>query len=285
MIRAQRGVMPLFLLLVFEIAAIFALSALSRQPEMGIPWSRLLTWLEASRFEELLAPVLILGALVLSYWLLISTVLSMLAQLSRVPSAIRAIDVVTLPSVSRLVAGAVAASVGAVAMSGMIGGPVAFADQPSAVTGSSAPGAAPGAVTSSPGDGYIPTPKLKKDPKAESSTSTTSSTVASTPVEVEATPSTPSTPSENTQAPNKEQAAPSTPSTATGEYKVAPGDNLWKISRNELAKATGKPASSLSEGEIRGYWLKVIDVNKSKLRSGNPNLIYPGETLTLPSAK
>ncbi|HEY5985422.1 MAG TPA: hypothetical protein VIV12_03415 [Streptosporangiaceae bacterium] len=60
------------------------------------------------------------------------------------------------------------------------------------------------------------------------------------------------------------------------------GDNLWTISRDRLAEATGRRASELSDHEIAAYWLRVIAVNRSSLRSGDPDLIFPGEKIQLP---
>jgi nucleoid-associated protein YgaU len=63
---------------------------------------------------------------------------------------------------------------------------------------------------------------------------------------------------------------------------VRPGDNLWVIARARLAEATGRRAAELSNGEIAGYWLRVVDANRGRLRSGDPDLIYPGEDVELP---
>lgn len=52
-------------------------------------------------------------------------------------------------------------------------------------------------------------------------------------------------------------------------YTVKKGDNLWNISK----RYTGKG--------IR--WKEMWAINKSKSRSKNPHLIYPGEKFTLPS--
>lgn len=60
---------------------------------------------------------------------------------------------------------------------------------------------------------------------------------------------------------------------------VVKGDHLWKISSRWLEGELGR---SPSNGEISPYWREVIDVNLPQLRSGNPDLIYPGEVVTLP---
>lgn len=56
---------------------------------------------------------------------------------------------------------------------------------------------------------------------------------------------------------------------------VVRGDHLWKISERHL-DATA-PGSRVSP-----YWLEVIEVNRPNLRSGDPDLIFPGEVIVLP---
>jgi nucleoid-associated protein YgaU len=58
-------------------------------------------------------------------------------------------------------------------------------------------------------------------------------------------------------------------------YTVQPGDNLWTIARAALGGNAG-------DAEVAPYWNALISANRSHLRSGDPNLIYPGELLGLP---
>ncbi len=59
---------------------------------------------------------------------------------------------------------------------------------------------------------------------------------------------------------------------------VAPGDNLWSISARHLSSRSSDP----SPRDIASYWVKVVETNRATLRSGNPDLIYPGEVVALP---
>jgi len=63
---------------------------------------------------------------------------------------------------------------------------------------------------------------------------------------------------------------------------VVEGENLWTISRDQLAQVTDRRASELSDHEIAAYWLRVIAANRDSLRSGDPDLIFPGESIQLP---
>lgn len=60
---------------------------------------------------------------------------------------------------------------------------------------------------------------------------------------------------------------------------VQPGDSLWSIAETRLTVALGR---SPDDHETAPYWRRLIEDNMSKLRSGNPDLIFPGEQLDLP---
>jgi nucleoid-associated protein YgaU len=61
--------------------------------------------------------------------------------------------------------------------------------------------------------------------------------------------------------------------------EVERGDHLWKISERRLGGVTGRKPE---DTEITPYWRQVIEVNREGLLSGDPDLIYPGEMVTLP---
>lgn len=60
---------------------------------------------------------------------------------------------------------------------------------------------------------------------------------------------------------------------------VVRGDHLWKISARHLDGVLGRPPANR---EIVPYWREVIAGNADRLRSGDPDLIYPGELVLLP---
>ncbi|MEX0698532.1 MAG: hypothetical protein WD895_06150 [Acidimicrobiia bacterium] len=62
---------------------------------------------------------------------------------------------------------------------------------------------------------------------------------------------------------------------------VEKGDHLWSISADHLEEGLTRLPS---DSEITPYWRDVIEANRDQLRSGDPDLIYPGETVVLPDS-
>ena len=56
---------------------------------------------------------------------------------------------------------------------------------------------------------------------------------------------------------------------------VEKGDHLWKIAARRLGDGS-------TNDEIAPYWREVVEINTPLLRSGDPDLIYPGEVVELP---
>lgn len=61
---------------------------------------------------------------------------------------------------------------------------------------------------------------------------------------------------------------------------VEPGDHLWGISAEYLAEHLERQALNK---EIDPLWREVVATNRESLRSGDPDLIYPGELVVLPA--
>jgi nucleoid-associated protein YgaU len=69
------------------------------------------------------------------------------------------------------------------------------------------------------------------------------------------------------------------PEPAAGTHRVVPGDNFWRIARAHLQKTWDRPPDN---AEVARYWRQVIALNRERLRSGDPDLIFPGEIFDLP---
>lgn len=62
------------------------------------------------------------------------------------------------------------------------------------------------------------------------------------------------------------------------EHEVEQGESLWSIAQSHRTEANPEATAT----DVANYWRALIDANAAKLRSGQPNLIYVGEVLTLP---
>jgi hypothetical protein len=84
--------------------------------------------------------------------------------------------------------------------------------------------------------------------------------------------------------------APSRPATGTSAaagalpatHTIAPGEHLWGIAAARVARVTGRDAATLPAEEIVPYWTRLCMTNETRLRSGIPSLVYPGEVIELP---
>lgn len=114
---------------------------------------------------------------------------------------------------------------------------------------------------------------------ADSTTSTTSPKVTvptTTPPVVTTPPASVDVQGKVVQRPNDTPTA-TTPQSST--YTVVSGDNFWAIAEAQVQNSLGRQPTN---AETANYWVKLIDANRSAIRSGDPDLIFPGEVFTLP---
>lgn len=68
--------------------------------------------------------------------------------------------------------------------------------------------------------------------------------------------------------------APVSPPPVTDTYRVQPGDSLWAIAARALGDA--------STDAVDGYWRAIYEANRDVVGE-DPDLIFPGQTLTIPA--
>ena len=219
-------------------------------------------WLASTPPQDAVAAVLRLAATAAAWWLLATTGLYLAARLTRVPAMVQTLEWTTPRAVRRLIDRALALSV----IASLAGGTAAFAG------GGNPPAPAVAVAGGLPGTGVVPGtgPGPQPQPSPEP-LPVPLPPAASVPPAV---PLPPVAPVPERSALREGAAQPGPPS----RYTVQRGDNLWTIAANHLADS----GVTRSNGRIAPYWKELIQENRSGLRSGNPDLIFPGETVTLP---
>jgi hypothetical protein len=191
---------------------------------------------------DALAAALRVVALVLAGWLLVATIAYACASAASIPAAVRACEWVTPHAIRRTIDRALAVSI----VAGAVTVPASAHHA--------------GAVQDRP-------PPVSVDVRSGKSLGSLPSewsppvTVANAPV-----------------VPVVDRPRASTAATVA----VTPGDNLWELSAAALARGTARERVAITDDEIARYWRSVCDVNRDTLRSGDVNVIYPGEVVALP---
>gem|GEM_PF-1076104 len=433
-------------LLALEVAAVLGLHWLGRFDGLQVRWDKPVPWLLDSPIQDVLGSLLRMVALVMAYWLLASTLLYLLASLTRLPGAVRAVGWATLPLVRRVADHAVAVTLATSMVGGTtlgVAGPALAADsrgfgppapKPVAAAGATGSGTQDGPTTTEPEPTRTSEPVYEPDPADQVPTTTTAPPAAPPPPTTEPEPTRASEPvytpdpadqtprplqedqpattttagstttteaatattagatattagpanrsgaatsrteatttaaptakapattaaapttaasaarqgvaaptTASTSGPERQPSAAGTPATThayvpnaasdfpesgvanpgsttttnpgggssnpgggasnpggtsnpgggdqgTGRdeeqaYRVVRGDNLWKIARDHLSRERSGGSGQPTNHEVAAYWLRVIEANRDGLRSGDPDLIYPGERINLP---
>lgn len=249
---AQRqALLPVTHLILAVLILAIGFHALGRFEEIAIDWSSPLQWLSNASPETALAATLRTAGLAGCYWVLITALLYWLSR--RRGTTPRWVRLVTLPTVRRIVDRAFAAALTA----SMAFSPVSQAaaeEEPIPIVFEVHDGVPIPHLLLGPGDTAPaveqPSPLLRPSPP--------------TPV---------ATPGPNPQS--------SVTVTTASTYTVLAGDNLWAISDQHLQSIL---PTTPTTAEVMTYWRRMVETNRASLRSGDPNLIFPGEIVTIPPA-
>lgn len=277
--RARR---VLVLLVAGEVIAVVALHRLGAVDGFAIPRHDLARWLQRSTSEDVLLAGVRLVALAAAWWLLGSTVLYVAARVACLRGAARALGWATLPSVRRWADRAAAVSIVAATVLG-VGRPAA-ADPPPPTSPASAAVVVdvdhrdPASVPSRPPSGVRTGQAVDSPPAPVQPTGTVWPPPRTAPL----VPPTAPPPVTTTPAVPVVPAAPPPAPAAGTTHAVTGGEHLWSIAATQVAGASATPSADLSPADIAPYWLRVVELNRQRLRSRNPNLVYPGEVVELP---
>lgn len=257
--RARSGIrVELLVVLVLETALVAALHW-SAGPTYAIPLQSLGDWLRTSDPTVSLVAVARILALAIGYWLLVTTVLYAMAHYLGWQSMTEALRWITLPLVRRIVQGVTAMSLTGVSLMG----PAAVSVGPALAQDVIVAQADDGSSTSI-GDG---TDQIEDGTEE-------------TPAPSGYAPDAAGWPEPGVDSDFWRPEAVVTQTQSATSHDVAAGDHLWSIAEDHLRSATGR---DVTEDEICQYWVRVVDANRDGLRSGDPDMIYPEEVITLPS--
>jgi hypothetical protein len=292
-------------LLGLELAAVLGLHWLGRLAGLRIRWDAPVPWLLSSPVQEILGALARTVGLVMAYWLLASTVLYLLASLTRLPSAVRAVRWATLPLVRRVADHAVAVTLA----TSMVGGATLGVAGPAVAAQDPAPSSTAPSSTQPADPLYRPHPAGHEPESLPAPAPAAPKPAAPKP---ETPPTTVYRPHPASDGPSSAQASPTPPTSAgssgvsssgssgaqpkktpppkTGQepggerdsHEVRPGDNLWTIARNELERQRSGGSGKPSNREVAEYWAKVVEANRHRLKSHDPDLIFPREKVILP---
>jgi hypothetical protein len=62
-------------------------------------------------------------------------------------------------------------------------------------------------------------------------------------------------------------------------WRVEAGDSFWSVAAEVVADALGRPPT---DAEVAPYWADLVEANRDRLVTGDPDLVYPGQYLRLP---
>jgi len=276
--------------------AVLALLHLSGTYLPDFTWSDPLHWLARTPLLDVLATTARFIGLVLGYWFLSTTVAYTLALKAGAERAVGVLRRFTLPVIRRVAHGVTVASITSVSLVGPLasaGGAETSTPAPFAVVELAQSGNGTTEVDQTTTDTFRPATAGARTRESgfwllESPVSDTTSTPDRQPTPTNNPPGT--TPTQVDAAGAKSEDSGQDTDTTRGNarsttsgarsHTVAPGDNFWSIAEDHL---TSTSAGTVDGAELRRYWLQVIDLNRTSIRSGDPDLIFPGERIRLPA--
>lgn len=251
--RARFGI-----LLLVEASAVIAAHQVGADILGEIDWARPLAWLDRASPEDAIAAVGALIALGLAYWVAATTLLYLATRVMPAGRSMTRLTGLTLPVIRRTIDRALAATVAVAVLAG-----------PMSPAMAGPPESPPPAIFEIASDG-IPVPHLTP------TSAGAAGEPAGEPDDATVQPIAPANPAVPVRGPAPVVGAVPTPSPILANRRtVVSGDNLWRIAADVVTATDSKVP-------VAHYWRRLIAENRATLRSGDPNLIYPGEILLLP---
>lgn len=248
-------------------------------------------WMAGRDPLEIAFAILRLVGLAAAWYLLGVTTIGVAARLLRWGRLVDAADILTVPSVRRLLQTALGLGLATAAVTGTTMGQVGAPDSRGPIVAvedagrreivpvlatETTPGSPATSTQLPPGaaaQASVPVPPL---------TSSQAAPGVATPAPAPTPTHTPAPPVVPAQVTPPAVPAPTQPAgqQEDGTYVVRHGDHLWGIAEKTLEAAWGRAPA---DAQIIPYWQRLIETNRAALVDpGNPDLILPGQTFTVP---
>jgi DNA-binding SARP family transcriptional activator len=303
-------------LVVCQVSVVVVLHQLGRYRWMRVDWGDLDRWLEQSPPEDVLLASSRVVALVLAWWLLLSSLLYLALALARAPQALRSLRWALVPGLSRLLDGVLAVSLTSSAawsatqpeanVTVLVGDDSRAAPEPDvtpeadpevgfklAIYQAPRPLGEPGpdawTYTVEAGDSLF---EIAETQLAEPARWADIWELNRTRIEAAGFPDADALyigwvlelPGDE---PATSMPSPSAPPATSADTPVTlvtvePGDSMWSIAECQLEARWQR---EVSDAELGPYWAEVVDANRDRLLPpGDPDLIYPGQQIVVPPA-
>jgi hypothetical protein len=273
-LRAFAGVATV---VVLPMVAIRLLHGLADRPWFRIDWTDLPAWLATSSLTDAVSALVRLVALGVAYWSAAGTLAYLTAVFTGSERLITRVAPFTLPVVRRLADRLVA---GTIAMGVMATPLIAATDSP----------VRPPAQAEPVAHAYVPETRLNTLDPAIANPVAPADAPPEDPPEAAAFAEHPVTRPDhvNDTLQHREPEAPdpagphgteAADPAGTMQVVATTGDHLWMLAERRLQAVSGRV---VADHEIAPYWRATVDENLPRLKSGNADLIQPGESITLP---
>jgi nucleoid-associated protein YgaU len=240
-------------LMVLSAALVMGFHWVGELSGLRIDWSTPLGWVDEAGAEEVAMATLRYVGLVVGYWVLASATLSLVALQAQRPNLLTAVKLVSLPGIRRILDRALAAALAASLASSPV--PPAQAEEVPA---------SPQVMFDINSDG-VPIPLIRLD--------------NGFPVAASSDHETPRIETPQVRIPQYEHpTSRNQPVAHSDTYEVVGGDNLWLIAERQIGDTP-------DIDRVTDYWRRLVANNTPTLRSGDPNLIFPGEVIALPGVE